>query len=420
MEKFDKDIKNTMTYFRYKLLSPSGKVRTGIIKLPYSDIMSAISHLERDDSITIYVKKLGVVFSLFAKLITIRRLNQFSRADQSELASNLSLMLRAGIPLTAALQELINSTDMKQISRDLEDIIQRIHDGTSFSQAVKYHKSIFPRIMTQLIQIGEETGQLDVMLKNASDHLKNIENIYSNTKQALLYPAFVFTALGAGLLFWFYFVVPKIVALFKDMDVTLPTITVYVMMVSSFVQAYFFHMLFGLAVGLIAMGIAQKKSPLFRKFIDWMLLKLPVTKDIIAASNLAFITEYFSLLINSGIDIIHALEILKNSVKNEIYRDKLTQVKDGLTQGESIAASFRRVLIFPPFVIRMIKIGEKTGTLSKQLGILAEEYQKKLSIIVATIGKVIEPVVLIIAGIMFAIIIGALFLPIYDLISQIN
>lgn len=420
MEELDKDIKTSTTYFRYKLLSPAGGVKAGTVKLPYSDILSAITYLERDGSTTIYVKKLGLLFSIFTKLLSTRRLKKFSRTNQSELASNLALMLRAGIPLTAALQEMVAGNDMKHISSDLEDIIQKINDGTSFSQAIKYHRAIFPRIMVQLVQIGEKTGQLDAMLENAAEHLKNIDSIYSNTKQALLYPAFVFAALTAGLLFWFYAVVPKIIALFRDMDVVLPTITVYVVNVSNFIQAYIFHMVFGMAAFLIILGIAQKKSLQFRRAVDWLLLRLPVAKSIVSASNMAFITEYFSLLINAGIDIINALEILKNAINNEIYREKLIQVKEGLTQGESIAACFSKVEIFPPFVIRMINIGEKSGTLSKQLSILAEEYQKKLSIIVATIGKMIEPIVLIVAGIMFAIIIGALFLPIYDLISQIS
>ena len=123
---------------------------------------------------------------------------------------------------------------------------------------------------------------------------------------------------------------------------------------------------------------------------------------------------------NAGIDILQSTNILKDSIKNEVYREKLAEVKEGLTKGDGIAESFRRPLIFPTFVVRMIAVGEHSGTLPEQLSHIAEDYKNKLSVIVATIGKMIEPIVLIVAGGMFAIIVIGLFLPIYDLVSAVS
>jgi len=121
-----------------------------------------------------------------------------------------------------------------------------------------------------------------------------------------------------------------------------------------------------------------------------------------------------------GIDILRSMNILKESIENEVYREKLAEVSEGLTRGDGIAESFRRTVIFPPFVVRMINVGEQSGTLPEQLSYIAEDCRNKLSAIVATIGKMIEPIVLIIAGAMFAIIIIGLFLPIYDLVSTVG
>jgi general secretion pathway protein F/type IV pilus assembly protein PilC len=204
------------------------------------------------------------------------------------------------------------------------------------------------------------------------------------------------------------------------MDVSLPPITIYVMNTSYFIQDYFVYILCGMVLSVFFILIARKHSRRFRKIIDALLLKIPLLGTVISASVLAFITEYFSLLINIGMDILKSVTILKESIRNEVYREKLGEVRESLTRGEGIADSFKGAVIFPVFVTRMLSIGEMSGTLSEQLAYIAEEYKNKLNIIVATIGKTLEPVVLVVAGSMFAIIIGALLLPIYDLVSQLS
>ena len=409
-----------MNYFRYKLIATTGKISSGIIKLPYEDVISTISHLERDGSLTIYVSKLGKFVSLILKLGSLGLRKRLKRPDQAELLSNLALMLRSGIPLTTALTEAAGSLDTPGIANNVKDMVAAIQGGMSFSEAAGKYPDIFPETIIHLVRIGEETGQLDDMLKDASEHIKNIHTIISDTKQALLYPTFVFAAMGGGIGFWFYYVVPKILELFKEMDVTLPAITRYLLAVSAIFQNYFIHMLLGLGIVIIGIPAARRGSKRFKKITDWLLFKLPISGAIISASNLAFITEYFSLLVGAGIDILQSINILEESVGNEIYRSKLREVRGSLKKGESIAESFAGAIIFPRFVTRMISIGEKSGTLSNQLARIAEEYRSKLSHLVATIGKMIEPVVLVVAGAIFAVIFMALLLPVYDMVSQVS
>jgi type II secretory pathway component PulF len=409
-----------MNYYRYKLIEPSGDLSSGIAKFPYREVISAISHLERDGSTTVYVKKLGRVSSFFLELGTLRLRKKLPRPFQAEFFNNLSIMLRSGMTLNTALEEAAASTGRLDFEADMRDMIMNIQCGASFSEAAERYTYIFPKTVLHLIRIGEETGKLDRTLMDASEHIKRIQSIVSDTKQALLYPSFVFVAMGGGLLFWFYYVVPKIVNLFKEMDVTLPPLTVFLLQVSNFVQTNILGIILGIALCLFFIIFAYKGSRQFRKGIDALLLKLPISSTISSASALAFISEYFSLLINVGIDIMRSMDILQDAVKNEVYRERLTEVKSGLTRGEGIADSFRKVFIFPNFVVRMINIGEQSGTLPEQLSYVADDYRNRLSILVATIGKMIEPVVLLVAGAMFAIIIAGLFLPIYDLISRVS
>jgi len=214
--------------------------------------------------------------------------------------------------------------------------------------------------------------------------------------------------------------VPKIVGLFKEMDVALPPLTVFILRLSAFVQGHIVSMILGLAALILTFRLAYKGNRRIRKATDALLLQLPLSGTIVSASAMAFITEYFSLLLNVGIDILQSMNILKDSIKNEVYREKLAEVREELATGKGVSESFRRAPIFPSFVVRMMNVGEQSGTLPEQLSHIAENYRNKLAIIVATIGKTIEPVVLVVAGAMFAVIIGGLFLPVYDLVSQVS
>jgi type II secretory pathway component PulF len=409
-----------MDYYRYKLIEPSGEISSGIIKLPYKEVMSAISHLERDKSTTIFVKKLGRVSSFLFQLSRLRLHRKIPRVFQAEFLNNISIMLRSGMTLITALEEAAASAENKDFEEDIKDLILRIQGGARFSEAAENYHYIFSKTVIHLIRMGEETGKLDQTMKNASEHLKRIQGILSDTKQALLYPSFVFTAMLGGMLFWFYYVVPKIVGLFKEMDVTLPSLTIFILKVSDFIQANILHIILGTAVLVLAIILGYRGNHRFRKGVHGLLLKIPVSKSIMSASTLAFITEYFSLLLNVGIDIMQSMRILRDSIKNEVYKEKLDAVTSGLLRGEGIADSFSKVPIFPSFVVRMINVGEQSGNLPEQLAYIADDYRNRLSVLVATMGKLIEPVVLVVAGTMFAIMVGGLFLPIYDLVSKVS
>ncbi len=409
-----------MNYYRYKLIAPTGQLNSGVVKLPYQDIMSAITHLERDGSVTLFVKHLGPVFSFFFKIATLRLRRNIKRPVLSEMLNNISVMLRSGLTLISALQEAAASAEIPEAQGDINDIITNVQGGMSFSAAAEKYPHIFPSSVIYLIRMGEETGQLDKMMADASGHLNRVHGIVSDTKQALLYPAIVFLVMGAGVFFWFYYVVPKIIALFSEMDVVLPPLTLFLIAVSDFMRNHALTVLLAIIGVFIFIGIGRRGNRRFKHITDTLLLRLPIARTLITASGLAFITEYFAMLLNAGIDILQSLQIVIESVGSEVYREKLSGVKDAISKGEGIADAFRGAQIFPAFVVRMINVGEMSGSLTEQLDYVSEEYRKKLSLLVASLGKMLEPVVLIVAGSFFALIIIALLLPIYDLLSQVS
>lgn len=409
-----------MNYFRYKLITAAGQVTSGVTKLPYQETLSAVNHLERDGSTTLYVSRLGGPAKALFKLADLRPRRRLPRLVIAEILNNLALMLRAGMPLVTALEEVARADEYPAVAKAFDDMIERIQGGAGFSEAARRHPAIFPQSVIFLIRMGEDTGRLDQMLKDASAHLQRVHRIYSDTKQALLYPAFVLAAIGGGLLFWFAYVVPKIIGLFRELDVTLPQITIFLIAVAEFFEHHWAHLIAAIVLLSFFTLLLRKHSRRFRKAIDALLLNLPVSRSIVSASNLAYISEYFAMLFNAGIDILQCLRILKESVGNEVYRDKMAEVGQAVALGDGISTAFKQAGIFPHFVVRMISVGEASGTLSDQLVYIAEQYRQKLSVIVATIGKAIEPLILVVAGTIFAVIIIGLFLPIYDLVSTVG
>ncbi len=409
-----------MTYYRYKLIESTGEISSGLVNLPYDNETTAGTYLERDGNTVIFVKKSHAVLGAGLDLLSFGSKRNVKRAEVTEFLSNLSVMLRSGMPIVTALEELANDADSPALVTTVQGILFYVEAGSNLSDAAGHYPKIFTNTVLHLIRIGEETGGLDRTLKDASEHLRRIDRILSDTKQALLYPAFVFVSMGAAMVFWFYYVVPKIIGLFKEMNVVLPDITLALLHISDFLQEQYPYLIAGALALIFGTMNGAKHSQRFRKMVHTVLLKVPIIRDIINTSNLAFISEYLRLLLNSGVDTFRSLDILTASVHNEVYRERVGQVREGLTNGLTVSNSFRAAKIFPSFVVRMVGVGENTGTLPEQLNYVAEEYQNRLTVLVSTIGKLIEPLVLIIAGIMFGIIVAGLFLPIYDLIGKIG
>jgi type II secretory pathway component PulF len=409
-----------MAHFRYKVINDSGQVTGGTVRLPYDNETTVIAYLEREGNTVLFIKRLSALNSQLLEMFSSSSRTKVKRKEVAEFLSNLSVMLRSGIPIIGALKELVDENENPALKAASEGMLFHLESGASFFEAVGNYKKIFSSTVRYLVRIGEETGSLEKTLKDAAEHVQHLDQIISDTKQALLYPAFVIVTMSAAVGFWFSYVVPKIVGLFKEMDVALPQITLTLLAISEFLQNYFLWIVVGLVLLVVSISTAKKHHGGFRLAFDRTLLKIPLINSIVSASNLAFISEYLRLLLNSGVDTFRSLDILSESLKNEYYRARVLEVRRDLVNGQALAESFRNATIFPTFVVRMVSIGEQSGTLPEQLSHIAEEYQQRLSTLVATLGKVIEPVVLVVAGVMFAIILGGVFLPIYDLIGQIG
>lgn len=403
-----------MNYYSYKAIDPDGAVVRGVAEA--EDMTDVFESLATKGLSILDVRKENNAIAYIKKAITSRKIR---RTDIIEFATNLSIMLRAGVPLFTALDDISAATENKKFRDTISDMKRLIETGMRFSDAVESQKGMFPHIFVRITRIGEETGRLDKSLSDVAEHLQKMEDLAQAIKRALMYPVFaIVTTLGA-LIFWLAYVLPKIMAVMKDMGVKLPLITRILLHVSNFMKIYWFVIPLAPVVITAAIYIL-KRNETTKYYIDVLKLKFPIVKLIVYNKLLALFSEQMRILIVAGITIDRTLSIVADVMGNEVFRTALSKVKENVSAGYSIAESLKEHERFPQLMIRMIGVGETSGTLEEQFAFLSNYYLKKLDDISQKMGKMVEPIVISVIGALFAVIIIGLMLPIYDLVSGIG
>ncbi len=397
-----------MPVYKYQAINKEGIIVKGEIEA--FNLEEFLNYLSREGLIPLkYRTKISFVEDYFKRI---------KRKDLAEFCHNLAFLISAGVPIVSALQDLKDTIVNPLLKRKTEKIIVEIFKGNPLSEAFKAAK-IFPPIVISLVKIGEETGRLDKTLEEASKHLYRIEEIVSQTKRAMIYPIFVILSISGALLFWLIYVLPKILNIFKQMQIKLPLLTVILIKFVETFQKYYYIFLIT-PVLLIFSLILLYKLPKTQAKIEKVLLNLPFIGFVKRSSFLAFFFEYFSLLLASGIEILRSFDIMHESLNTQLPKQIVLRIKNQVLAGFLMSEALKKEKIFSPFDIRLVSVGEQTGKLPEQMKILSEHYFNKVQNLIQTISKVLEPAIIAIAGIIFLIIVIALIGPIYELVSQLG
>ncbi|MCS7203427.1 MAG: type II secretion system F family protein [Thermodesulfovibrio sp.] len=402
-----------MNIYWYKALNPEGKILKGFIKAENES--SVMTSLTIKNLYIISISKIPSFLQPITEFFSLKIKN----TDLIEFSKNLSLMLKAGIPLTVALSDIgenINKEKFRRVVLDIGDLVEK---GVSFSEALSMYPQIFPPIFQYLIKIGEETGRLDKSLDDLVDHFQRIEELKTAIKRALIYPVFATVASMAAIGFWMVYVLPKIVGAMKDMGVKIPLMTEVLVQIGVFLQKFFY--LFPL-VAILVFIVFQifKRNEKFRWTRSYLAFSMPIFKQILYTRSVALFCEQMRILLAAGISIDRAFDMTKDVINNEIMKKAIGKAKDKILAGERISKSLKEQKIFPSLVIRLVDVGEASGRLEEQLGFLNTYYTNHLQEYSARLGKIIEPIMIGIIGLFFAIVIVSLLSPLYDLITKLG
>ncbi len=403
-----------MNNYQYKAVDANGYVIKGIVE--GLDESSIYKNLSNRGLYVIYVKDSSKLLKNIEEKLTTWRIK---RKDVIEFSSNLAIMIRAGVPILAALEDIIATTTNPSMKVTLVDIRKNIEMGVKFSDALNLQKTVFPDILIRLARVGEETGRLDQSLSEVAGHLQKMDDLSATVKRALIYPFFSLITTGAAVIFWLAYVLPKIMQVIIGLGVKMPLLTKILYDVSLITEKYWY--IFLIIPILIAIVIQLMKLKIYTKYYwDLAKINLPLVKILLNNRLLALLAEQLRLLISAGITIDRSFDVAADVMGNEVFKRAIINSKRDIMAGKKISDAMRAQNIFPPLFIRMVSIGESSGNLDQQFAFLSQHYYRIVDDISEKIGKMIEPILMIILGLMMGLMIAGVLLPMYDVFTKIG
>jgi len=336
----------------------------------------------------------------------------------AEFCTTLSHYVAGGIELQGALADAAQSASTSAMRTAIIDVRRNLKGGYSLSEGMRM-SGRFPDVVISMTKIGEESGNLDRMLRDAAQHIERVEEIKGAAKRAMIYPAFTLLVVGAAGGFWMTAVVPKIVELFDAMQVELESATLLLIALSEFFNAYWPLML-ATIVAIPVSWVLARRNERFRIASDNALWRLPVVGRIVRGTQMAFYYQYLSLMYGAGVVITNALDTMQKTVSNKYFAVRVSTLLSELRSGKMLADAFKECELFPLLDQRMVAIGEQTGNLEEQLNKLAAIHFNRVQGLVEVLPKFVEPVMLLLLGGFFAFFVVALLGPLYSMISTVG
>ena len=326
----------------------------------------------------------------------------------------LATLLGAGIPLVPALNGLIEQTENRAFKTILTQIKDAVNEGNALTSALAEHPKLFSRIYTNMVQAGEASGSLDVVLDRLAEFGENQHALLSRIRAAMIYPIFM-ALVGVVVLFLLItFIVPSITSVFEGTQQALPLPTIILIGMSA-VLKQFWWLVLALAIGIVAGIRWYINSPSGRQRWDQAKLTLPGLRDLNIKTASARFGRTLSSLLHSGVPLITSLKIVKNIVDNVILAKLIKDACDELEKGMSLSQFFKGNKYIPPMLVQMIAVGEQSGELDKMLGKAADSYEKEVEAKILALTSLIEPVMILTMGLVVSFIVVSILLPIFEM-----
>ncbi len=347
--------------------------------------------------------------------IFLSHFQKISATSKIFLLQNLSIMVKAGIPLASSIKTLAEQTKQIKMKIILTDLSEKIGQGKSLYEGLESYKKDFGEMFINMIRAGEASGRLDEILRDLYTQTKKDHELKSKIKGAMTYPTIIICAVFGIGAFMMVFVLPNITKVFSDTNIQLPLITQILIGTSNFITNNWIVVLISLVLFFFIITKAIK-TKIGKSFLDKTFLATPVLGTIIQKINLAQFSRSISSLIKSDIDIVEAFTITSRTLNNSLYRQALIESSEQIKKGEKIEAVFKNYpKLFPPSVIQMISVGEETGSLDQILENLSGFYEEEVSQTMDSLPTIIEPVLMIFIGIAVGGVALAIMMPIYSL-----
>ncbi|RUR07510.1 type II secretion system F family protein [Legionella sp. km772] len=399
-----------ITVFHYEGVNKSGQKMVGEIEA--RSLAIAKADLRKQGIVTNKViKKRKPLFDKKNKKITSADITIFSR--------QLATMIQSGIPLVQSFDIVAKGQSNKRMKDLIDGIKTDIETGLTLSEALIKHPEHFNELFCNLVDAGEKSGTLDVMLDKVATYKEKVETIKKKIKKALTYPmAVVAVALivTTGLLI---FVVPQFESLFKGFGADLPAMTKAVVSMSKFMQEYWYYIFGALGAAIYAFVYMKGHSLEFAQGIDRALLKAPIIGPILEKAAIARFSRTLSITFAAGLPLVEALKAVAGATGNIIFAKATDRIKEEVSTGQQMNIAMENTRLFPNMVIQMVAIGEESGALEKMLGKVADFYEEEVDAAVDSLSSLLEPIIMSILGVLVGGLVVAMYMPIFKLGSAV-
>lgn len=401
---------NQLISFHYEGINKSGQKMIGEINA--RSMAMAKADLRNQGIVTNKISKKR-------KPLFDRKNKKIKAADITIFSRQLATMIESGIPLVQSFDIVSKGQTNTRMKELIEAIKNDIETGLTLSEALVKHPAYFNELFCNLVDAGEKSGSLDIMLDKVATYKEKIETIKKKIKKALTYPMAVMVValvVTTGLL---VFVVPQFESLFKGFGADLPAMTKAVVTMSKFMQSYWYY-IFGVLGGLIYGFIYMKNHSLnFAENLDRILLKFPVIGPILEKAAIARFTRTLSITFAAGLPLVEALKSVAGATGNILYAKATDKIREEVSTGQQMNLAMEHTHLFPNMVIQMVAIGEESGALERMLGKVADFYEEDVDNAVDALSSLLEPIIMSILGILVGGLVVAMYLPIFKLGSAV-
>jgi type IV pilus assembly protein PilC len=399
-----------MAVFVYQGRSANG-MQNGEIEAP--DRSAAVGELRRR---AILVTKIA---EKSAPKITFKFGGKVNDKEMAIFTRQFSTMIDAGLPLVQCLNILAEQSESKTLRSVTGQVARNVEAGSTLADALRRHPRTFDDLFTNLVEVGEAGGILDVVLQRLSAYIEKAAALKRKVKAAMVYPSAIIGVAIMVVIFMLTFVIPTFAQMFKDLGADLPLPTKVVLWLSTFVRSYILLIIAGM-VGCVLALRSYYRTEGGRATIDALMLKLPIFGTLIRKVAVARFTRTLGTLVQSGVPILDGLRITARTAGNKVVEKAVLQCRAAVTEGKTLAEPLRVSGVFPPMVTQMISVGEQTGALDAMLSKIADFYDDEVDTAVSTLTSLLEPIMIVFLGVVVGGLVVAMYLPIFKLVTLVK
>ncbi len=368
------------------------------------------------------LKRMGLELITFEsiKKSTMLAAKRISRKELVTFCFHMDQLMRAGVPIIDALTDLRDSVENPAFRQIVASLLEDIEGGLKLSEAMANHPSAFDNVFVALISTGEQTGQLPEVLSKLTENLKWQDELAAQVKKAMTYPIFAGIVIIGVVFALMIFLVPQLAVTMKALTPNPPPQTMALIAVSAWMQKYWYIVVGLPIVSVVTLVVLAKTNEEVRYRIDALVLKLPIMGPLTNKIILARFSTYFALMYQSGISVLECIRISEKIVGNRVIEQGLQRVGREINDGSGITQAFQNVRLFPPLVIRMLKVGETSGGLDTALLNVSYFYNRDVKEMMGRLQEMIQPVLTVVLGGILILILLTIFSPMYDVIAKVN